>query len=99
MNDLVKRLRYAGNDSMNHDCMYTPELIEAADEIERGYAENSRYREALKDIIDGNNDDCSDCIYNEGTAEKALERVSTEQTPVCPETAIEARDEKGQTHD
>ena len=26
-----------------------------------------------------------------------LERVSTEQTDVCPDTAIEARDEKGQT--
>ena len=46
MNDLVKRLRHAGNDSMNHDCIYTPELIEAADALERGYAENK-----LKDAV------------------------------------------------
>ena len=43
MNDLVKRLRHAGNDSMNHDCIYTPELIEAADRIERLRAADETY--------------------------------------------------------
>ena len=35
MNDLVKRMRKAGKDSMNHDCIYTPELIEGADALEQ----------------------------------------------------------------
>ena len=54
MNDLVKRLRHAGNDSMNHDCIYTPELIEAADALELKsnlYDSELRHSEAMRQRV------------------------------------------------
>ena len=77
---------------MNIDKQYDSHAYyEAVDEIKRLSAENER----LKKIVGLFSD-----AYKEAqkqTEEFIKARVSTEQTDVSPNTAIEARDEKGRT--
>ena len=123
---------------MNHDCIYTPELIEAADAIERGYAEGNELAKALEQALldmaearkelgvqSAENERYKQWFKENGTnlanhkiggfefgefvstelsafdlaknkvdgeltgVKEAFDAASTEQTPVCPNTAIE----------